>query len=154
MIETYMDYINYVDYCQSISEDALKQNIQEAETELKALGEMYESARLGYAPHGPSMHNCEVREAEIQSYLKIEKAILEVHHRLRIEGLTYVKDTLQFMGDFKSENKDFACKAKTQYTQCCFLFINGRATIIPVNLYHNVRRYFENHADDYNSQEQ
>ena len=132
-------------YLETLSLTELQSQIDEAEYEIKCLGEMAESARQGYAPHGPSEEDCETEIASQQEYLEPKK----VMHRLKTLLAKQGNKLIPYTAQFYSQNF-FICGVITKQKEKMLLACNlGQIILLDNKEFHQLRRYCDNHQGDF-----
>jgi hypothetical protein len=132
-------------YLETLSIAELQSQIDEAEHEIKCLGEMAESARQGYAPHGPSEEDCETEIASQQEYLEPKKTM----HKLKTLLAKRDYELISYTAQFYSQNF-FICGVMTRRkTKKLFIYNADQTMLFDAQGFHTLRRYCDNHQDDF-----
>jgi len=132
-------------YLETLSLTELQSQIDEAEYEIKCLGEMAESARLGYSPHGPSEEDCETEIASQQEYLEPKKTM----HKLKTLLAKRDYELISYTAQFYSQNFFICGVMARRKTKKLFIYNLGQITLLDNQEFHQLRRYCDNHQDDF-----
>jgi len=127
------------------SSNELEQQIEEAKERIKIHGEMAESARLGYAPFGPSEKDLEHEIEQDEDGLPLLKMMYKLKKILELRNYTLIRFTSLFY-----TNNFFICAVLSESKEKLFFMYNeNQYTVLNTQDFHTLRRYCDNHQDDF-----